>query len=603
MGDKENGTIPLREDVPAKDRWNLSRLFISDKAWENALGDFEASIPAVEAFKGKLAQSAATLASFLAKQRDIGILGERLGTYAFLRKSENEGSDEAQGRFSRYMMAASAHEAATSFVVPEIQAIPQATMEAFLKVPELAEFGIYLGKILRFKPHVLSEREERLLAMQLETNETPQKAFSVLTNVDIDFGTVETPQGPRALSQSSFSSLVQDQDREVRKRAYLKLYGSYESHKNTIAALYEGSVKLDVYNARVRNYPSSRAAALFPDKVPESVYDNLIDTVNRNLGPLHRYYGLRKRLLGVSDLRHYDVYVPLVGTIKSHHTYEEAVDIVDAALAPLGDEYRQTLKNGLLNGWADRYENRGKRSGAFSDGTFTGDPYILLNYKEDVLGDVFTMAHEGGHSMHSWYSVKSNPYQHYNYTIFEAEVASTFNERLVFKHLLKGAQSLEMRAYLVNKQLDDILATLYRQTMFAEFEKRTHELLEKGEPLTVEVLRTEYRTLLERYFGPEMAFEPVSDLEGLRIPHFYEAFYVYKYATGISAAIALSERVLSGGESERKDYFEFLKSGGSRYPIESLKVAGVDMSSEEPIQAALDEFAKLLAELEGLTGN
>jgi oligoendopeptidase F len=377
-------------------------------------------------------------------------------------------------------------------------------------------------------------------------------------------------------------------------------YRCFESHKTTLASLYSGSVKQDVIKARIRGFSSARTAALFPDNVGESVYDNLIATVGENLDALHRYYRLRKRSLGLEQLRHYDVYTPLVKSVKMKTSWDEAVDLVSAALAPLGDEYVGTLRGGLLSRWADRYENKGKRSGAFSAGSFTGDPYILMNYKENSIRDVFTLAHEGGHSMHSWYSARCNPFMHYNYTIFEAEVASTFNEELLFHYLEKKAGSREMRLYLINKRADELLATLYRQTMFAEFEHITHRLEEEGTPLTVELLRSEYHKLLEKYFGPEMVFEEASDMEGLRIPHFYRAFYVYKYATGISASIALAQRVLSGGEREREDYFAFLKSGGSRCPIESLKLAGVDMSAPEPIHAACQTFSGLVDELERL---
>jgi oligoendopeptidase F len=312
---------------------------------------------------------------------------------------------------------------------------------------------------------------------------------------------------------------------------------------------------------------------------------------------LHEYYSIRKKALGVDKLKHYDVYVPLVKSVETKTTYEEAVEICRNALAPLGKEYTDRLCDGLLNGWTDRYENVGKRSGAFSSGCYVGNPYILLNYNEENIRDVFTMAHEGGHSMHSWYSVHNNPFMCYDYTIFEAEVASTFNEELVFEYLLKNAKDEEMKKYLLAMRADDILATLFRQTMFAEFELKAHEFVESGTPLTAELLRKTYRQLLELYFGPEMNFEDNSDMEGLRIPHFYSAFYVYKYATGISAALALAHRVTTGGEKERNDYFEFLKSGGSRYPIESLKIAGVDMESIEPVQAACNTFKEIVEQL------
>jgi oligoendopeptidase F len=305
-------------------------------------------------------------------------------------------------------------------------------------------------------------------------------------------------------------------------------------------------------------------------------------------------------VLKLNELRHYDLHVPIVSAAKKKTSWYEAVDLVCNALSPLGDEYCSTLRGGFLGRWADRYENKGKRSGAFSAGSFSGEPYILMNYKDESIRDVFTLAHEGGHSMHSFYSAKENPFWHYNYTIFEAEVASTFNEELLFHYLVKNTVNKELKLYLVNKHADELLATLYRQTMFAEFEKITHELEENGEPLTVELLRARYRELLEKYFGPEMVFEKTSDLEGLRIPHFYNAFYVYKYATGVSAAIALANRVLSGGEKERQDYFTFLKSGGSRFPIDSLKVAGVDMSRPDPVNSACDVFNRLVDELSAM---
>jgi oligoendopeptidase F len=471
-------------------------------------------------------------------------------------------------------------------------------MEQFLRHPRITDYVICLRRTLRYRPHILSDREERIIALNAEADGIVSDAFSVLTNVDFNFGDIDTPEGKRPVSQSTWSVFMESHDRDLRRRAYEIFYNCFESHKTTLASLYSGSVKQDVIKARIRGFSSARAEALFPDNVSESVYDNLIATVGENLDALHRYYRLRKKALGLTELRHYDVYTPLVKSVKIKTSWNEAVDLVSAALAPLGDEYVGTLRAGLLGRWADRYENKGKRSGAFSAGSFTGDPYIMMNYKEDSIRDVFTLAHEGGHSMHSWYSARSNPFMHYNYTIFEAEVASTFNEELLFHHLEKNSKSPEMRLYLLNKRADEFLATLYRQTMFAEFEAITHRLEEEGTPLTVELLRAEYRKLLEKYFGPEMVFEEASDMEGLRIPHFYHAFYVYKYATGISASTALANRVLSGGKSEREDYFAFLKSGGSRFPIESLKIAGVDMSAPEPIHAACRTFSGLVDELE-----
>jgi oligoendopeptidase F len=592
--------IPARSEVSRENTWDLSKLYPGDEAWSEGLGAYEKMAEGIGAYRGTLGKSAESLADYLDFARDFGLLEERLGYYADLRQTEDEGDNAGRTMMGRFMMAASKAQAASSWANPEIQAIPDELMGRFLDHPRLAEYRIYLKKLLRYKPHILSDREERILALHAEGEQLSQEAFSVLTNVDMDFGTIDTPEGKRPLSQSTWSVFMENPDRELRRRAYEAFYRNFAAHKTTLAALYGGSVKLDVIKARIRGFPSARAAGLFPDDVPESVYDNLVATVGANLGPLHRYYALRKRTLKLDTLRHYDVYAPMVPAAARRTPWNEAVDMVSEALAPLGEEYVGTLRAGLLGRWADRYENRGKRSGAFSAGSYTGDPYILMNYKEDAVRDVFTLAHEGGHSMHSWYSARSNPFMHYGYTIFEAEVASTFNEELLFRYLRNTAATKELKTYIINKRADDLLATLYRQTMFAEFEKRTHELEEGGSPLTADLLRGEYRKLLEKYFGPEMVLEEASDLEGLRIPHFYRAFYVYKYATGVSASLALAERVLAGGERERQDYFGFLKSGGSRFPIESLKAAGVDMASPAPVEAACAVFSRLVEELESL---
>jgi oligoendopeptidase F len=402
---------------------------------------------------------------------------------------------------------------------------------------------------------------------------------------------------------------MENSDRNIRKLTYNQFYTEFGKHKTTLGSLYAGSVKNDCVKARIRGFESARAASLFSDNVSGSVYDNLVSTIHGNLAPLHKYYALHKRLLGLDkpglDLRHYDVYAPIITSNSKNASritkWDEAVDILEKALSPLGDEYVNILCTGLRGRWADRYENKGKRSGAFSSGSYTSAPYILMNYKDDSVRDISTLAHEGGHSMHSYYSALNNPFMQYGYTIFEAEVASTFNEELLFRYLCKNADSPELRLYYVNKRADDILATLYRQTMFAEFEDIVHKAEERGEALTTEYFRSVYRKLLETYFGHDMVLEDLSDLEGLRIPHFYNAFYVYKYATGVSASLALAERVLSGGTKERDDYYAFLKSGGSRFPIDSLKIAGVDMTQSGPVVSACGVFAKLVDELEALT--
>ena len=593
-------SIPERKNVKKEDQWNLRKLFESEEQWEKSLKDFESQIPGLTQYKGTLSQSAQALKNCLDYMYKVEALDERLGVYAFLRQAEDQGNSESTGRMSRYTRISTRAGAAGSFFNPELLSIDNTIMTGFLNDEQLAPYKIVLNKMLRFKPHVLSEKEETLLAKQQEFTSTPSKAFDALTNVDIDFGEIETKEGKKPLTNATFNLLLQNEDPEVRKNTYERFYGILDNHKNTIAQLYNGSVQTDIFSSSIRNYSSARKMSLFTDDVQEEVYDSLIEAVTMSLPALHEYYELRKEVLGLKEQHIYDTKTPLVKDVKAVHTYEEAVDKIYKALEPLGDEYRKTLKEGLLGNWVDRYENKGKRSGAFSYGTYSGEPYILMNYNDENLRDMFTLAHEGGHSMHSWHSVRNNPFQHYNYAIFEAEVASTFNEQLLGAYLLKNTESKEMKAFLIGNQIDDILATVYRQTMFAEYEHICHKMVEEGQPLTVDSLRSEYRKLLEKYFGPSVILEETSDLEGLRIPHFYRAFYVYKYATGLSASITLARKVMNGGNKEREDYTNFLKSGGSRFPLESLKLAGVDMSSPEPVKAALEHFAELVKELKGL---
>lgn len=594
-----NTTIPARKDIPESDKWDLSSIYKSNEEWEENLKVLPSLTEKVVQYKGRLGESSDVLLEALKALEEAELRMETVYHYASLQHEADEDDSSATDRDGRAMMAYTRMMSDLSFIDPEIQSVDETKLREWISLPEFKDYKIYIEKLLHFKKYILSEKEERILSLQMQPAQTPYNAFSVLSNVDMNktFGTVNVCGEERPLTETTWSVFMENQDRKVREEAYKKFYQKFEEHQNTIAALYAGNVNQDVFLMRARGYSSSLEMALFGNKVPVSVYHNLIDCVHKNLAPLHEYYALRKKVLGVDELRHYDVYVPLVKTVETKTSYDEAVEICRKALSPLGTEYTDRLCDGLKNGWVDRYENIGKRSGAFSSGSYIGNPYILLNYKDDVIRDVFTMAHEGGHSMHSWYSVHNNPFMCYDYTIFEAEVASTFNEELVFEYLLKNAETKEMRAYLLSMRAGDILATLYRQTMFAEFELKAHELVEGGTPLTAELLRKIYRELLELYFGPEMHFEQNSDMEGLRIPHFYSSFYVYKYATGISAALALAKRVTEGGAKEREDYFAFLKSGGSRYPIESLRIAGVDMEKTKPVQDACDEFAKVIAEL------
>ena len=473
-----SNSIPLRAEVAADDKWDLSSLFASEEAWEEGLKSYEAMIPRISDYKGTLGESAEQLKACLDFFNELEMLEERLGYYGMLRKEEDVSDSDSTGRFARYMSVATRCAAASSYLKPEIQSLPDETLSSYLTSPVLEEFRISLNKLIRYKPHILSEKEETLLAQQAEFAQTARKAFSALTNADMDFGTLKSRGVEKPLTNSTFAMFLQDPDREVRKNAFFQFYKQFEGHKNTLCELYGGSVLKDVFSARVRGFESARQSSLFPDDVPESVYDKLVETVGNNLEPLHRYYALRKKVLGLKDLHLYDTKVSLIPDVKVSHSYDQAVDKVLAALAPLGEEYGSVIRAGLSGGWVDKYENKGKRSGAFSAGSYKGDPYILLNYKEDDIRDVFTLAHEGGHSMHSWYSVRNNPFQNYNYTIFEAEVASTFNEQLLARYLLDETEDENVRLYLIGRQVDDALATIYRQTMFAEYEQRCHSLVE-----------------------------------------------------------------------------------------------------------------------------
>lgn len=595
-----NEKIPLRKDVPAEHKWDLTKLYKDEAEWEADLARIPSLTEKFVVFKGRLAESSGTLFAALKADDELSLLIEKVYHYASLMNEADQSESANQERYNKVMMAYTQVASQCSFFTPELLAIDDEKINEWCELEEFADYKISIKKSLHVKPHILSEKEERLMALQSESGQTASNVFSLLNDVDMNYGTVTVDGKELPLTHSTWSDFEESQDRSVRQEAYTKFYDVFEKHANTLASLYAGSVNNDIFIARARGYKSSLDSALYGDKVPESVYRNLIDTVHKNLGDLHRYYALRKRVLGVDELKHWDVYVPLVKSVKSKISYEESVEICRNALSVLGKEYTDTLCGGLLGGWCDRFENKGKHSGAFSSGCYEGYPYILLNYKDSSLRDVYTMAHEGGHSMHSWYSVHNNPFSCYDYTIFEAEVASTFNEELVFRYLLENAKDDEMKKYLLAMRANDILATLHRQTMFAEFELKCHESVEQGIPLSTDSIRKIYRDLLELYFGPEMHFEKSSDMEGLRIPHFYNAFYVYKYSTGISAALALAKRVVEGGEKERDDYFKFLKSGGSRYPIESLRVAGVDMESPAPVQAALDTFKDLVDQLEKL---
>jgi oligoendopeptidase F len=594
--------LPPRGKVKPSDTWDLSSLFASDAEWEKAFKQWEEQIPGFEKFRGKLADSAEMLSACLQFDAALDRAGERLGVYAALKTAEDQANSDYQRMKGRFQHAATKAAEASSFIRPEIMAIPPAKMDRFLEARELADWRLALERILRYRPHTLTAGEENLLAMQGQMSEASNQAFRQLNDADLKWGLIKNEKGDRVeLGHSSFSAFLHSPSRKVRKEAFHKYYAEYDAHKNTIAATLNGSVQRDVYYARARKYPSALESALFHDKVPTSVYDNLIDSVHRNLPAVYRYYDLRRRAMGLKKIHHYDTYVPILSDLEKRHTWDQAVKAVVKALEPLGEEYGRELENGLTSArWCDRYPNQGKQSGAFSYGSFDAAPYIMMNYQPDVLDHVFTLAHEAGHSMHSFYSARNQPYQYWSYTIFVAEVASTFNEQLLARHLMDKAKTGRERAYLINRQIDGIRGTIIRQTMFAEFERVMHALVESGEPLTVEALRREYRKLLDLYFGPDFTIDDELELECLRIPHFYRAFYVYKYATGLSAAIALSERVVNGGERELNDYLGFLKGGCSQYPLDLLRGAGVDMEQPDAVNAAMAYFDRLVNELDEL---
>jgi oligoendopeptidase F len=592
-------TIPERKDIPDDHKWDLRPLFNSDEDWEKKVAEVESRIDLYADYKGRLKDSVEVFKEaidfHLSMTREI----ERIYTYAHLKSDEDKSNQFYLGFHQRAVSLNTRASESASFITPEIQSIPDDQMNSFLADNSLEVYKFFLEKILRYKPHTRSETVEHILAMSREMANAPTQVFGQLDNVDLNFGTIEDENGKNIeLSHGNFSTFLINPNRDIRRKSFFQYYQVYENHKHTLAATLLHAIKKDLFYARARHFDNCRASALFADRIPESVYDNLIETVKSNLAPLFKYLDFRKQALALSDLHFYDTYVPVVKDVTFDIPYEEAVDMSIQAMQPLGDEYLKVLQNGLLGGWVDRYENRGKRSGAYSAGSYDSPPYILLNYEAQNINSVYTLLHEGGHSMHSFYSNKHQPYVDHDYTIFVAEVASTFNENLLSRYLLDHYQNDPAKtAYILNREIDNIRATLFRQTMFAEFEKITHRIVEENSPLTLDVITDTYRELLETYFGDTLALDPVLSLECLRIPHFYSAFYVYKYATGISAAIALADKVIKEGASAGAAYLNFLKLGGSKFPLDELDDAGVDMRSPEPIQRAIQYFSTLVDRL------
>lgn len=602
--ENKSNTLIERKDVKIEDTWDLTLLYKNDEEFEKDFKSMEDFSKEVSKFKGNLSKSAKELRDILDSIMKASIILEKLGSYAFLKQTEDLTNNDSNIKVARFAKLSSEFSANLSYFEPELMSIDDEKINSFLKDEVLKDYLIYLRNILKYKPHTLSEKEERILALQGELSSTASNVFDTLNDADLDFGELEHNGEKTPLTHATFSSFQESQDREIRKNSYNQFYKEYDKHKNTLAELYASQIKQDIFDARIRNYNSVREMELFADDIPVSVYDSLIESVHNALPALHSYYEYCANKLGISDFRQYDKYAPVVKDVKLHHTFDEAIDVLNKALSPLGEEYVSTLTKGLNSRWVDKYENKGKTSGAFSAGCYTSEPYILMNFRDESIESVFTLAHEAGHSMHSYYSRKNNPFQHHDYTIFEAEVASTFNEKLLFNYLMQNESKKEVKAFLLNKDINGFVATVFRQTMFAEFEHIIHKEAEDGNPTTLELIRNVYKDLLKKYFGEKSVLEETSDLEALRIPHFYRSFYVYKYATGMSAAVALSNGVLEGNAkgdyTNRDNYLKFLRSGGSRTPIENLKVAGVDMTKPDVVESALKLFAKEVEELKAL---
>ena len=602
--DAKTGTL-TRDEVSVESQWDLAGLYSSDVDWNRELTELEAEIKIYASFVGTLGESALKLKACLEFDMNFSRQLEKLHTFAHLKNDEDKTNSLYQGNYEKVMMLVNEASKAASFMRSEIMSIPEDRMGGFLTEKELEFYRFHLEQILRYREHTLSEKEEALLAASGEMGRTMRDVFDMLDNADLQLGTVEDENGETiSLTHGNYQSLPQNYDRPSKQETFHTYYNAYESHQYTYSTLVDGSIKKDLFYSRAKNFSGYRAKALFSENISIEVYDNLIESVHQNLDPLHKYFGLRKRLLKLDELHIYDCSVPLVEGIKWHMSFEQAVKEIGMALNPLGEEYVEQVTRGLtVDRWTDRYENKGKRSGAYSSGCYDSNPFILMNYREDNINSVYTLAHEAGHSMHSLYSRKNQPYLYSDYTIFVAEVASTFNEALMTRHFLSQDIDPDMRIYLVCREIDNFRGTLYRQTMFAEFEHQVYKAAEGNEPLTLESFKKIYSSLLQCYFGPEVVLDDCLPFECFRIPHFYFSFYVYKYATGISAAYALADRVLSGGEAELNDYLGFLKSGGSKYPIDLLKSAGVDMLSPEPGRTALEKFSTLVDELEHLTSD
>lgn len=590
--------IPLRDEIPDQHKWDLTPLYHNQEQWQQAYDKLSSEIDKYSNYQGKLADSIEIFKEAIDFDLYVERELDKLYTFAHLKNDEDKTNNTYQEIYQKAINLYTRISELASFFTPEIQNLPTEIIQKYIEAPELKLYLFYLEKILRHKAHTLSPEIEKILAMGGDVTRASAEIFSQLDNADMTFGTLKNSKGEtHELSHGNFNSFLCDADRNVREKAFNQYYTSYDNHKQTIATTLAYSNKKDAYYSKIRNFQSCRQSALFSDNVNEKVYDNLLYTVKANMEPLTKYLDFRKKTLKVDQLHIYDTYVPLVKEVDFHMPYEEAVEVCVKSLSALGEDYTKKLREGLLGGWVDRFENKGKRSGAYSSGCYDSPPYILLNYDENNINSLYTLIHEAGHSMHTYFSSKKQPFIYHNYTIFVAEVASTFNETLLSAYLLEYYKDdNKMKAYILNREIDNIRGTLYRQSMFAEFEKITHDIVEKNQPLTLETMRKEYRKLLETYFNNTLEIDDLLELECLRIPHFYSAFYVYKYATGISAAIALADKVLNNEKNACENYRQFLTLGGSKFPIDELQIAGVDMNTKEPVQNALTYFDKIVNE-------
>ncbi|HZJ58447.1 MAG TPA: oligoendopeptidase F [Clostridia bacterium] len=595
MKDLSKGKLPQRGEIPKEFRWKLGDIYKSASHWEDDYRWVKENLPSLKEHEGNLGESAQNLLSGLDTYTGLMKRVEKLYVYAHMKKDQDNANTQSQGLLDRAQGLMVEFGGFTSFLVPEILEIPESRIKEYIEALDgLMPYGHYLGDIMRRKEHVLSPKEEKILAMAGEVAAAPEHIFGMVNNADMRFPYITDENGHEVeLTHGRYLQFMESRDREVRKQAFDELYKTYGKQKNTIAATLNYSIKKDIFYSKIRNYPSTLENALHSDKVPVLVYDNLIKAVEDNMDAMHRYVSLRKRALGLDELHMYDLYVPIVRDVEMKIPYNKAKDMIGEALNPLGDNYLDILEEGFNSGWIDVLENEGKTSGAYSWGCYDTHPYVLMNYQENI-DNVFTLAHEMGHAIHSYLSNKNQPYILAGYKIFVAEVASTLNEILLTNHLLENLEDDRQKAYVLNYYLEQFRGTVYRQTMFAEFERIVHGMAEGGEPLTVESLSEAYYKLNLKYYGPDMVVDDEIALEWARIPHFYSSFYVYKYATGFSAAAALAQRILDEGQPAVDRYLNFLSRGGSDYPIELLKGAGVDMTSPKPVNQALKTFSALV---------